>query len=75
MDEGAAGAPSMEGRQLFVSSLLDPMILVLITLLQQIFSIYTGAQAGPSARRPSSWTKQEGWRLSPAPSGSHDWRW
>ena len=31
----------------FVSSLLDPMILVLITLLQQIFSIYTGAQAGP----------------------------
>ena len=44
----------------FVSSLLDPMILVLITLLQQIFSIYTGAQAGPSARRPSLWTEQEG---------------
>ena len=54
------GLPPWRVGNCFVSSLLDPSILVLITLLQQIFSIYTGAQAGPSARHPSSWTEQEG---------------
>ena len=54
------GLPPQRVGNCFVSSLLDPMILGLIILLQQIFSIYTGAQAGPSARCPSSWTEQEG---------------
>ena len=54
------GLPPWRVGNCFVSSLLDPSILVLITLLQQIFSIYTGAQASPSARHPSLWTEQEG---------------
>ena len=53
------GLPPWRVGNYFVSSLLDPSILVLITLLQQVFSIYTGAEAGPSARHPSSCNQQE----------------
>ena len=56
------GLPPWRVGNYFVSSLLDPSILVLITLLQQVFSIYTGAQACPSARRPSSCNQQESYR-------------
>ena len=51
------GLPPWRVGNCFVSFLLDPSILVLIGLLQQIFSFYTGAQAGPSARRPSLWAE------------------
>ena len=56
------GLPPWRVGNYFVSSLLDPLILVLITLLQQVFSIYTGAQASPSARHPSSCNQQESYR-------------